>query len=262
MRLAILTFCVTVGCASAAALAQAPSPPAIPDTNPFSSDADIQQGSALFQIHCTYCHGAAGEGGRGADLTAGVYRQGSRDPELYSSIRNGIPGTEMAPVRVTDEEVWKLVAYVKRLGSQGMLEKASGDPAAGKLLYQKSGCATCHRIGNEGGNLGPELTDVGRRRGLKFLTESLVKPDAEIPINYRGVQVVLKNGQTATGIRVNRDDLSIQIRDARDNFRSFLMENVQEVRYDKPSLMPSYGGMNPKDLDDVIAYLNSLKGAQ
>ena len=40
------------------------------------------------------------------------------------------------------------------------------------------------------------------------------------------------------------------------------MENVQEVRYDKPSLMPAYASMNKKDFDDVVAYLNSLKGAQ
>jgi putative heme-binding domain-containing protein len=239
-----------------------PAANAIPEKNPFSTDADIQQGGALFQTHCTYCHGANGEGGRGADLTTGIYKHGSRDPELYSSIRFGIPGTEMAPVRVTDDEVWKMVGFVKRLGSQGMNEKASGDPAAGRLVYQKSGCVSCHRIGDEGGNLGPELTDIGRRRGLSFLTESLAKPDADIPITYRGVQVVLKSGQTVTGIRVNRDDLSIQLRDSRDNFRSFLMENVQDVRFDKPSLMPSYASMNKKDFDDIIAYLNSLKGAQ
>ncbi len=256
----LLALCC-VALMAVALWAQAPQAP-VPDVNPFSSAADIQQGSALFQVHCTYCHGASGEGGRGADLTTGLYRHGSRDPELYASIRNGIPGTEMAPVRITDDDVWKLVAFVKRLGSQGMLEKAAGDPVAGRLVYQKSGCMSCHRIDTEGGNLGPALTEVGRRRGLKFLTESLVKPDAEIPINYRGVQVVLKSGQTVTGIRVNRDDLSIQVRDSRDNFRSFLMENVQEVRYDKPSLMPSYASMNPKDLDDVVAYLNSLKGAQ
>jgi cytochrome c oxidase cbb3-type subunit III len=241
--------------------AQAPQAP-IPDTNPFSSAADIQQGSALFQTHCTYCHGASGEGGRGADLTTGIYGHGGRDSELYATVRNGIAGTEMAPVRITDEEVWKVVAFVKRLGSQGMLEKATGDPAAGRLVYQKSGCTNCHRIDNDGGNLGPELTTVGRRRGLKFLTESLVKPEAEIPVNYRGIQVVLKSGQTVTGIRVNRDDLSIQLRDSRDNFRSFLMENVQDVRYDKPSLMPPYASMNQKDLNDLVAYLNSLKGAQ
>ena len=44
----------------------------------------------------------------------------------------------MAPVRVTDDEVWKMVGFVKRLGSRGLLEKAPGDPAAGRLVYQKS----------------------------------------------------------------------------------------------------------------------------
>jgi cytochrome c oxidase cbb3-type subunit III len=117
-------------------------------------------------------------------------------------------------------------------------------------------------MGNDGGSLGPELTDIGRRRGLQFLTESLVKPEADVPIAYRAVQVVLKSGQTVSGIRLNRDDLSIQLRDTRDNLRSFMMENVQDVRYDKPSLMPSYASMNQKDLSDLVAYLNSLKGAQ
>lgn len=243
---------------TAAAAAQAPQ---IPETNPFSSDADIQQGAALFQTHCSYCHGSFGEGGRGADLTAGIYRRGGTDPELYTSIRYGIPGSEMGPVRITDDEVWKVAAYVKRLGSQGLLEKAPGDPVAGRQVYEKSGCVTCHSVDKEGGSLGPDLTDIGRRRGLKFLAESMVKPEADIPISYRAVQIVLKSGQTVSGIRLNFDDLSIQVRDTRDNLRSFLRENIQEIRYDKPSLMPAYASMNPKNLEDVIAYLNSLKGA-
>lgn len=246
-----------------AALAGGPAPTApIAATNPFTSEADVQQGSSLFQTHCAVCHGANGEGGRGADLTAGLYRRGGRDPELYASIRFGIPGTDMAPVRVTDDDVWKLVAFVKRLGSQGLREKAPGDPVAGRAVFQGMGCVVCHSVNKEGGTLGPDLTDVGRRRGLKFLAESLAKPEAEIPIAYRAVEIVLKSGSTVSGIRLNRDDLSIQIRDTGDNFRSFLMENVKEVRYDKPSLMPSYAALDPKDFTNVIAYLNSLKGNQ
>lgn len=269
MRHVLLVWC-SAGFLTVALSAQAPQNPAlaggaaaspIPDTNPFTSESDIRAGEALFQTHCSYCHGSFGEGGRGADLTTGVYRHGGRDPELYASVRNGIPGTEMAPVRVSDDDVWRMIAFVKRLGSRGLLEKATGDPAAGQLVYQKSGCASCHRVEANGGNLGPDLTDIGRRRGLKFLTESLVRPEADIAVAYRAVQVALKSGQTVTGMRLNRDDLSIQLRDSRDNLRSFLMQNVQEVRYDKPSLMPAYASMNQKDLENVIAYLNSLKGA-
>ena len=109
--------------------------------NPFSSPADVQQGAALFQTHCSYCHGSFGEGGRGADLTAGVYKRGGRDPELYASIHYSIPGSDMGPVRITDERSGRSWAFVKRLGSQGLLEKAPGDPAAGQRVYQKTGCA-------------------------------------------------------------------------------------------------------------------------
>ncbi len=89
----ILWLCCCVGLLTAVVGAQAPQNPAlaggrtcgaIPETNPFSSEADIQAGEVLFQKHCSYCHGSFGEGGRGADLTAGVYRRGGRDPELYA----------------------------------------------------------------------------------------------------------------------------------------------------------------------------------
>jgi putative heme-binding domain-containing protein len=235
----------------------------IAKTNPFNTEPDVQQGGALFQVHCTYCHGVHGEGGRGADLTAGVYRMGGKDPELLQTVRNGIPGTEMPASRLSDEEVWRLVAYVQRLGSQGLAEKAPGDSRAGKAIYAKAGCAGCHRIATEGRDLGPDLTEIGRRRGLKFLEESIVKPDAYVPNSYRGIVVVLRSGSTISGIRLNEDDLSVQLRDLGGNLRSFFKEDIKEIRRDKPSVMPSYEStLNKKDLGDLVAYLNSLKGEQ
>ena len=247
--------------------AAAPAAPAIPDKNPFESPQDIQQGGGLFQTHCSYCHGSFGEGGRGADLTTGEYRRGGSDSELFNTVRNGIPGSEMGPVRASDEEIWKIIGFVKRLGTAQRstdTKKATGDPAAGQIVYEKKGaCMSCHRIGEVGGNLGPELTDIGRRRGVTFLEESLVKPEADVPIPYRGIRVVLNSGQTVAGVRLNEDDISIQLRDTGDNLRSFLKSNVKEIRRDQPALMPAYGSMlNKKELDDLIAYLSSLKGAR
>jgi putative heme-binding domain-containing protein len=235
---------------------------AAPATNPFQSPQDIEQGNGLYQTHCSYCHGAFGEGGRGADLTTGLYRFGGSDAELFNTIRNGIPGSEMGPVRATDDEVWRIVGFVKRLG-MATPEKAPGDPVAGKVVYEKTGCASCHIIDGQGGNLGPDLSDIGRHRGLRFLEESLVKPEADLPINYRGIQVVTTSGQTVAGIRLNEDDYSIQLRDTTDNLRSFLKHNLKDIRRDNPSLMPAYGSiLSKKQLEDLVAYLSSLKGAQ
>ena len=231
--------------------------------NPFTSPEDLQQGNALFQKHCSYCHGSLGEGGRGADLTAGVYRMGGTDADLFRTIRNGVPGSEMPTVRATDDEIWKMAAFVKRIGSQGLAEKAPGDPQAGRAVYARSGCAACHRIGTEGNDVGPDMTDIGRRRGVRFLEESLLQPEAFVPPTYRAIQVVLKSGTTVSGIRLNEDDLSVQLRDMAGNLRSFLKDNVKEIRRDKPSLMPAYSGrLSKTELADLLAYLNSLRGTE
>ena len=95
------------------------------------------------------------------------------------------------------------------------------------------------------------------------MEESLVSPEADVPVRYRAVQVVTKSGQTIRGIRLNEDDISIQLRDQKDNLRSFLKQNLQEIRHDKPSLMPPYGSsLSKKEIEDVVAYLSSLRGDQ
>jgi putative heme-binding domain-containing protein len=231
--------------------------------NPFSSPESVEQGRALFQMHCSYCHGAHGEGGRGADLTTGQYRRGGADAQLFSTIRNGIPGA-MPAVTATDDEVWKMTAFVKRLGSPGLFEKATGNAVSGKAVFEGKGkCLTCHSIGSTGGVLGPDLSDVGRRRTLQYLEESLVNPDADVPVRYRTIRVVTKPGQTISGIRLNEDDVSIQLRDSDDNVRSFLKADIREVRHEKASLMPSYGPVfSREEMENLLAYLHSLRGVE
>jgi putative heme-binding domain-containing protein len=232
--------------------------------NPFDTPEGVTQGQALFQTNCSYCHGAHGEGGRGADLTSGQYTHGGSDAELFSTIRNGVPGTSMPPAGATDDEVWKMVAFVKRIGSPGLYEKATGDPLDGRTIFAGKGrCFTCHSIGREGGTLGPDLSDVGRRRTVSYLEESVVKPDADVPIRYRAIEVVTKSGETVRGIRLNEDDVSIQLRDSNDRLRSFLKDNLKEIRHQKSSLMPSYAAaLSSKEVEDLVAYLNSLRGEE
>jgi len=242
----------------------APMAPARAQERRMTAPESAEQGAALFQTHCTYCHGARGQGGRGSDLTTGQYKYGGSDASLYATIRNGVRGTEMPAVLATDDEVWKMVAFVKRLGALAPGEKAPGDADAGRLVFEgKGACRTCHAIGRDGGSLGPDLSDVGRRRDLKYLEESLVNPEADVPIRYRAIQAITKSGQTIAGIRLNEDDISIQLRDERDNLRSFLKENLREIRHDKPSLMPAYGSrLSKKEIDDVVSYLSALRGMQ
>jgi putative heme-binding domain-containing protein len=170
----------------------------------------------------------------------------------------------MPAVSATDEEVWKMVAFVKSLGALAPGEKAAGDAGAGKLVFEgKGGCFKCHSIGPSGGSLGPDLSDVGRRRDLKYLEESLVSPEADVPARYRAIWVVTKSGKEIAGIRLNEDDVSVQVRDQEGDLRSFLKAGLREIRHNPPSLMPAYGArLTKKEIEDVVSYLSTLRGVQ
>src|SRR5262245_61288518 len=100
MRVAALSLAILVTITAAQAqrnpaLTGEPRIGALPEVKPFETEADIQQGAALFQTHCSYCHGVRGEGGRGADLTAGEYRMGGSDQELFKTIRKDRKSTRL-----------------------------------------------------------------------------------------------------------------------------------------------------------------------
>jgi putative heme-binding domain-containing protein len=265
MRKRLAIACCWVACvvsahAQNAARQPRPAPANLPETNPYSSAADVETGRRLFQGRCGHCHGQAGEGGRGAVLNTGRFRHGSSDRELFLIIRNGIPNTEMpGAFNLPELEVWRMVAYVQQLGRQGAPEPSLGDAAAGAIVYQKSACATCHSIGGQGGFLGPELTDIGAKRAVRHLRESIADPSADIPLDYRSVAVTDGKGKVTTGIHLNEDEYSVHLRDLTGSLRSFMKSELAEIKLPRQSLMPAYAALPPADLENLVAYLSSLR---
>ncbi len=229
---------------------------------PLPSDAQtsqIEQGRAIYRSNCAFCHGLTGLGGRGPDLVGGPKKP---DSEVKRIIRNGIPGTTMAAFKSLEEpEMIKLVGFLNHLRASGVgTQKATGDPANGRKMYARHGCSGCHQIGTEGSAYGPDLTRIGGARSVKYLEESITDPSMDIPAEHQGVVVVTKDGQKVTGVRVNEDSFTVQLRVPSQEFRSFLKDEVREVTEMKQSLMPAYKGMPKNVLDDLVAYLTTLKG--
>jgi putative heme-binding domain-containing protein len=167
-----------------------------------------------------------------------------------------MPGTLM-----TDAEIWRVVAFVKRLGEERMPGDAPrGDRGAGQIVYQTKGCTACHAVNGQGGDFGPDLSAIGARRSLRYLRESVVDPSADVPLAYRAVTVTTTAGTKIRGIHLNEDDYSIQLRDGNGDPRSFLKGDLQGINYEAESLMPSYRSLSAADLDNLVAYLNSLRG--
>jgi cytochrome c oxidase cbb3-type subunit III len=237
----------------------------LPEVNPYTTAADLEAGRKFYVGRCGHCHGKSGEGGRGVSLNTGRFRHGSSDREIFLVIRNGIPNTEMPGLfSPTEAEVWRIVAYVQQLARQGLSEPVTGDPAAGALVYQKNGCASCHSIDGKGGFLGPDLSDIGDRRAVRHLRESIIAPNAEIPLDYRTVEVISIMGKSSSGIHLNEDEYSIHLRDLKGDLRSFMKSELKEIKLPRESLMPDYASLSKAELENLVGYLGSLRkrGAQ
>lgn len=251
--------CVWWAAAQNAGRQPRPAPENLPEVNPYSSPADLAIGRKLYMGRCGHCHGLEGEGGRGAAINTGRFRHGGSDRELFLTIWNGIRNTELPGAsNLPVIEVWRMVAHVRQLARQGAAEPSPGDPAAGAIVYQKNGCATCHRVDGHGGLFAADLSDIGARRAVRYLRESLVDPSADIPLDYRPVSVIDKAGRATSGIHLNEDEYSIHLRDLSGHLRSFTKSELAEVTLPRQSLMPSYAALPAADLENLVAYLRSL----
>jgi putative heme-binding domain-containing protein len=227
--------------------------------------ADLLRGEKLFAVHCARCHGAKGEGSRGPALNRPKLPRAADDAALVNIIDNGIRGTEMPGAGAMDDrEMRQVAAYVRSLGR--IAEKpVPGDPVHGAEIYRgKGGCGGCHSIAGEGGVAGPALSAIGTSRSAAHLRESLLDPQAAVPEGYLLVTVVPKSGPSVTGLRVNEDSFSIQVRDNAGRSHSFWKSDVESIdRQRGKSPMPSYKGtLSEADITDVVAYLASLKEKQ
>jgi quinoprotein glucose dehydrogenase len=154
------------------------------------------------------------------------------------------------------------VAGVLAVGA-GQLLAQNGDAAKGKELVASSGCLNCHRIGDTGSRVGPDLSDIGGRRTAQRLQRSLVAPDEEVLPENRFVSVSLKDGSTVRGRLLNHDALSVQLIDSKEQLRSFQTKDIHGYTILTQGLMPSFENkLSAQQVADVVAYLGSLKGEQ
>ena len=233
------------------------------------SAGDLAEGQKLFRVHCARCHGIAGEGGEGSNLAKPRLKYAPDDEALIAVLQDGIPGTGMPAIwTLNAEQAPKVAGYVKSLGDIAE-EEMPGDPQRGAQIYQSTGgCPACHIVAGHGFGIGPELTEVGDRRGLDYLRQSLVDPaNAQSQTSgykdYLTVRAIAADRQIE-GMRVNEDAFSIQIRDVSGIVHSFRKDQIRGLeKVFAHSLMPEYGAsLVQDDMDDLVSYLMSLRSEQ
>jgi alcohol dehydrogenase (cytochrome c) len=131
----------------------------------------------------------------------------------------------------------------------------------GSALFQSNRCFDCHRIGERGSRVGPDLSDVGGRRSSDQLRQAILSPDSEVLPQHRSVRIVTKDGASVVGRLLNQDAFSVQLMTMDEQLKSYAKPGLREQTILDKGLMPSYEGrLNAQQVADIVSYLGSLKG--
>ncbi|HAB14879.1 MAG TPA: PQQ-dependent sugar dehydrogenase [Verrucomicrobiota bacterium] len=101
-----------------------------------------------------------------------------------------------------------LTAWTNSLAADDPLARyritlASGDAANGRKLFAERadwGCQRCHKLGGEGGDVGPQLTGIGRAKGAEYVLRAIVNPNYEIAAGFENLLVTRKDGTLVVGV--------------------------------------------------------------
>lgn len=264
MRKAFLVRPLQSALAAALVAAAGPAAPAEAQENPFDTRVDVRMGERAFRAQCGRCHGrdARGNDETGApDLTTGQFSRVSSDAGMFQVIREGIDGTAMIGVspRASDQTVWQIVSYVNSLNLDPEDFDLPGDAGRGEQVYAGANCSTCHMIRGAGGRTGPDLSTVGSRLDPDEMTASLTDPNAEVAPRWWTMRIQRADGSTIEGLRMNEDTFTIRIMDEDENLWSFMKSEVRSFERVKTSTMPAAEDLTAGDVDDLVAYLFSLR---
>ena len=225
---------------------------------------DLAAGKSIFESHCALCHGMTGAGGKGAVLTMPRLKHATSNQELLAVIREGIDGTAMPRAwQLSENESIAVAGYVRSLGRVAPAS-LPGDRAKGRAVFAAERCGVCHMVSGQGASLGPDLTEVGARRGPDYLRRKILDPSGAIEEGVVMLHAVARDGREIEGFRVNEDSFTIQIKDADNRFHSMRKDSLARLEKEAgKTWMPGLGGkLSAAETDDLVAYLASLRGGR
>jgi quinoprotein glucose dehydrogenase len=138
-----------------------------------------------------------------------------------------------------------------------------GDAGSGRRIFFERAdvsCVRCHKVGGVGGEVGPDLTGIGKRQTRDYLLESIVDPNRQIAKGYETVVLVLTNGQIKSGILKTEDARQVRLMTPEGALVTVPKADIEERTRGK-SAMPEdvVQHLSRSDLRDLVEFLSSLR---
>ncbi|WP_229311140.1 PVC-type heme-binding CxxCH protein [Larkinella soli] len=139
------------------------------------------------------------------------------------------------------------------------LSAISGDAVAGQTVFRTT-CATCHRHGQDGKDIGPELTRIHQKFDRNTLLDAILNPSAGLAFGYEPWLITTKTGQTYYGFLLSDGQQAVVVKDAAGQKQTIPTNRIASRKQYTTSLMPDPVslGLSEQQLADLVAYL--MKG--
>jgi quinoprotein glucose dehydrogenase len=188
-------------------------------------------------------------------------------------LANQVPGEvrlellEAAKKRRSQDIQKKLAQYSARkkddpvTGYQEAL--LGGDAAAGREIFfnkTEAACLRCHKIHDQGGDVGPDLTGIGAKQSREYLLESIVDPNRQIAKGFETVVLTLQNGKVVSGVLKEENAQRVKLITPEGQSLAVLKKEIEDRQTGK-SAMPedTIKHLSKAELRDLIEFLASLK---
>jgi putative heme-binding domain-containing protein len=139
-----------------------------------------------------------------------------------------------------------------------MKNESAGTPEKGRAAYEKQ-CASCHRFGAIGKDVGPDLTTIASRFKRKDVLEAILWPSRVISDQYQAEMFELNDGRIVTGVIVRETAAAVQVRtaEAPDKPVAIPKAQIKNRAASTASLMPEglLEGMSHEDVADLLAFV-------
>jgi len=203
---------------------------------------------------------------RAAQVVARRLGRAELKADEKSAVLTAAADLPAGPVRDLFEGYLPVDPHNRKLGSNPRpksILSLTGDGQRGEALFWSLAvnCGTCHRIGDRGGAVGPDLSTIGKQRSREDLLESLLEPSRRIEPQFAAFLARKTDGSIVTGVVVKRDQHGAILRDAKNNEIVLRADEIDQLQPSVKSLMPDgqMAGLTAQQAADLLEYLASRR---
>jgi putative heme-binding domain-containing protein len=188
--------------------------------------------------------------------------RGELPPDKRSELLTAAAKLPVGPTRDLFEGYQPVDETNRKLGSSPRprsILSLAGDAGRGEAIFwsQAVNCGSCHKIGDRGNSVGPDLSTIGKQRTRNDLLENILEPSRRIEPQYAAYIAKTHDGALFTGLVIKRDDSGVVLRDAQNKEIALATAEIEQLQPSRTSLMPQsqIAGLTAQEAADLIEYL-------